>query len=125
VRRYGPWEVMSGMSRESGKKVEHIIPLGLPSWACHYIRQERTWWLPPSEKRGFRFGPYTCARHGIALGDELERCKGREAGPCWYEQKKRVLGAHKIGMESRGPSSLPFSLLGFVSWLRWTAGPLL
>jgi hypothetical protein len=35
------------------------------------------------------------------------------------KEEKRVLGAHKIGMESRGPSSLPFSLLGFVSWLRW------
>jgi len=70
--------------REKGGAYHSFRPAFL-GW--HYIRQERTWWLPPSERGGFRFGPYTCARHGIALGDELERCKGREAGPCWYEQE--------------------------------------
>jgi len=50
---------------------------------------------------------------------------GRRDRAGMNKKEKRVLGAHKIGMESRGPSSLPFSLLGFVSWLRWTAGPLL
>ena len=62
--------------------VDYFIPLGLPPEACRQIRQARHWLNPPAV--GYSLGAFTCAERGIGLGDDLERCKQRRAGPCWY-----------------------------------------
>ena len=65
--------------------VDYITPLGLPSDACQHIRQQRQWLKTPAV--GFELGALTCAKHGIALGDEAEQCKHRANGPCWHEER--------------------------------------
>ena len=63
--------------------VDYLIPEGLPPGACRHIRQERHWLLKPSVV-GYTLGVLTCAKHGIALGDDVEKCKRLRGGACWY-----------------------------------------
>ncbi len=72
-----------------------VRPVGLPETACPDIRQERhkvSFGEPGADQ--FVMGAYACARHGIALGDDLEKCKLQATRPdwypCWYRRGERT-----------------------------------